>query len=209
MAYNTNTERLLNAIKTNTANTSVTLSGDINAIDAQTKQAILDTEASNDTIVTNTADTNASVQALQGDNTSTALNTLYEIITAINALTDSGTTLETLRGLLATIDGDTGSIAGSNTTIATNTTNIDTSLNNIETNSNTSLGKNGFTYHASTVTSTSNRAAVQFVLETVVSGISVGGSSTGVTGTIPAGTIIYGDITDVTISSGGFILYNE
>ena len=213
MAYNKNKERLLNAIKTNTANTSVTLSGDVNAVDAQTKQAIIDTEASNDTIVTNTSNTNASVQALQGDPASTALNTLYEVIAAINALTSGGTTLKSLNDLLTTIDVDTGDIATDSNTIASNTTNIDTSLNNIETNSNTSLGKNGLTYHAASLTTAvSGKAAVQFILESVVADIEIGGISTGIAGTIPAGTIIYGDITDVTITSGesaGFILYNE
>ena len=218
MAYNTTTERLLNAIKTNPANTNVTLTGNITAVDETTQTAIKEAAealiSNSDVagkitlfellqvlnyVTADAAGTEQSVKLLD-------LKTALEALTADNAANPgTDTTLEDLRTLLATIDGDTSNIS-------TKASDIDTSLNNIETNSNTSLGKNGFTYHTETLTTdTSGRAAVQFVVESVVGGIKIGSTSTGVAGTLPAGTIIYGDITNVTMTAGagGFILYNE
>lgn len=179
MAYNTTTERLLNAIKNNTASISI---GDVNAIDAETKTAIIDTELSNDVIVTNTTNINNSVQALQGDN---ALNP------------GTSVTLEDLRLLLNTIDADTS--------------NIDTSLNNIETNSDQSLGKGGSLIvtgatdvigSAGNAISTDFNTAVQFLEETTITNYQVGSSAeqTSLSVVIPAGTIIYGDIRILVIS---------
>jgi hypothetical protein len=187
MAYNTTTERLLNAIKNNTANITIDASGGITVDNTALIAAI---EAQDDNIAdtaTNTATINTSVQALQGDNTSTAENTLYELIAASKAIQE---TTETLQDVIDAIDGQ------------------DADLLTTANNSNTSLGKNGFSFHNASASTQSGKAAVQFLTESVVLSIS-GTSITGtVAGTLPAGTIIYGDITAVSISSGSFILYN-
>jgi len=190
MAYNTNTERLLNAIKTNTANITIDASGItvdntslIAAIDAQ------DADITN--TATNTGDTNTSVQALRGDNTSTGKNTFYEIVAAVESIQ---TTTETLQDIINAVNGQ------------------DADLSTTADNSNTSLGKNGFSFHTASSGTVSDKAAVQFVTETTVAGIT-GNNITGtIAGTFPAGTIIYGDITSVAMTAGetgSFILYND
>ena len=143
MAYNTTTDRLLNAIKTNTANISVTATVDNTSLEGK--------------------------------------------VDATNVLLD-------------TIDTDTG--------------NIDTKLGTIETNSNLSLGKgdNGseivtaadLITNANTdvigsdgnPTASGVNTAVQFLEETIINNYQVGTATeqTGLTVTVPAGTIIYGDI---------------
>ena len=222
MAYNTNTERLLNAIKSNTANSSVTLDGDINAIDADTKTAIENTDdATAETKLdtnylvldadgttergTNLASINTAVGNLRGGVNNTGENTLYEIIAAVQSLTDAGATLESLRLLLDTIDADTS--------------NIDTSLNTIEDNSNQSLGKNGSILlpgatnvigSAGSAISSSFNIAVQFLGETTITNYQVGtdAEQTSLTVVIPAGTIIYGDIRILVVAPAkNFILY--
>lgn len=212
MAYNTNTERLLNAIKNNTANITIDASGGItvdntdliNAINAQdaditaTATATTQTELDTNYLVrhadgsqergTNLASIVAATQALQ-----TASETLQDVINAIQGLQTGAETLQTVADAI-TNDTDLGRLA------------------TLETNSNTSLGKNGFTYHTGTlIADTSGRAAVQFVVESIVGDIKIGSTDSGVAGTLPAGTIIYGDITNVTMNAGegGFILYNE
>lgn len=135
MAYNTTTDRLLNAIKTNTANISVTATVDNTSLEGK--------------------------------------------VDATNVLLD-------------TIDTDTG--------------NIDTKLGTIETNSNLSLGKgdNGSEIVTATnvigateaPTASGVNTAVQFLEETIINNYQVGTATeqTGLTVTVPAGTIIYGDI---------------
>lgn len=187
MAYNTTTERLLNAIKNNTANITIDTSGGITvdntaliaAIDAQ------DTDIAN--TATNTGNTNASVQALQGDNTSTGKNTFYEIVAAVESIQN---TTETLQDIINAVNGQ------------------DADLSTTADNSDTSLGKNGFSFHTANSNTVSGKAAVQFVTESVVTGITGTSIAGTVAGTFPAGTIIYGDITSVSIDSGSFILYN-
>jgi len=205
MAYNTNTERLLNAIKNNTANFTIDASGGItvNTEDLITAINAQDTDIA--ATATNTAATNTSVQGLQGDNTSTGENTLYEIATAVAALTadnasntGNNVTLEDLRLLLNTIDGDTGT--------------IDTKLGSIETNSDTSLGKNGckMVSGADVETASSGTyAAVQFIAACTPTVFTMTSSTTIVDVEILAGTIIYGDITAITGDGDAFyILYN-
>lgn len=187
MAYNTTTERLLNAIKNNTANITIDASGGITVDNTALIAAIDAQDADIADTATNTASTNTSVQALRGDNTSTGENTLYEVAVAAKAIQN---TTETLQDVINAVNGQ------------------DADLSTTANNSDTSLGKNGFSFHDATITGQSGIAAVQFLTESVVTGIT-GGSITGtVAGTLPAGTIIYGDITDVTISSGSFLLYN-
>ena len=152
MAYNTTTDRLLNAIKTNTANISVTATVDNTSLEGK--------------------------------------------VDATNAL-------------LGTIDTDTGS--------------IDTRLNTIEDNSNLSLGKGT---NGSVIVTAANvigatgaptasgvNTAVQFLQDTVINSYQVGTAAeqTSLTVTVPAGTIIYGDIRilviDVSIAAKNCIVY--
>lgn len=115
--------------------------------------------------------------------------------------TSDNTTLETLVG-----NGNT-----TLTNIETDTGNIDTSLNNIETNSNQSLGKGGSVIvtdtnvigSAGTPISSNFNTAVQFLAETVITNYKVGDAAeqTSLTVTVPAGTIIYGDIRILVIST--------
>ena len=189
MAYNTNTERLLNAIKSNTANITIDASGItvdntalIAAIDAQ------DADITN--TATNTGNTNTSVQALRGDNTSTGENTLYEIAVAAKAIQN---TTETLQDVINAVNGQ------------------DADLSTTADNSNTSLGKNGcvmITGITAQIVTSTTYAAVQFVTDCTLGAFTIQNSTTVTSVAIPAGTIIYGDIREITGSSGClYILY--
>jgi hypothetical protein len=211
MAYNTTTERLLNAIKTNTANTSVTLSGDVNAIDAQTKQAILDTEASNDNIEiattqteldtnylvlhangtqergTNLASIVAATQALQ-----TASETLQDVINAVQGLQAGSETLQTVADAI-TNDADLGRLA----TLETNSNDSLARTTEPELISNDTLIAGG--------TTTGTNLAVTFLTQTVIESIKFGSGTlqTSLTIAVAAGMTIYGDITQLTVNSSG------
>lgn len=189
MAYNTNTERLLNAIKSNTANITIDASGItvdntalIAAIDAQ------DADITN--TATNTGNTNTSVQALRGDNTSTGENTLYEIAVAAKAIQN---TTETLQDVINAVNGQ------------------DADLSTTADNSNTSLGKNGcvmISGAAAQNTLSTTYAAIQFITNCTPTAFTIQASTTITNVEIPAGTIIYGDIRDITGDSNClYILY--
>jgi hypothetical protein len=190
MAYNTTTERLLNAIKSNTANITLTIPE--GAFDNVQISAIDETTQTN--IETATQATQAAAENLISNASVANKINLYDVVTAVSNLTadnadstGNDVTLETLRLLLKTIDADTGTI---------------------KTNSDKSLALNTAPSVVNNVTivnaSTGTNVAVTFLEAATIASLGFGGGTTVFTpNTVPvaAGVTIYGDITTLTLGA--------
>jgi hypothetical protein len=191
MAYNTTTERLLNAIKSNTANITLTIPE--GAFDNVQISAIDETTQTN--IETATQATQAAAENLISNASVANKINLYDVVTAVSNLTadnadstGNDVTLETLRLLLKTIDADTGTIK----------TNSDKSL---ALNTAPSVVNNATIVNASTGTN----VAVTFLEAATIASLGFGGGTATVFTPTPipvaAGVTIYGDITTLTLGA--------
>lgn len=229
MAYNTTTERLLNAIKSNTANITLTIPDgafdnvQISAIDETTqtdiKTATEATQAAAEDLISNASvvdkinlydlktllDTLVSVSSGAG----TAINlkdVIDSLVTALDTNLDTNSSLVTAVSNLTAAHADTGNdVTLEDLRLLLKT--IDTDTGDLKTNSDTSLALNTAPSVIGNTTTIVNdnpgtNVAVTFLEATAISSIEFGGvnpSAFNPAVPVAAGMTIYGDITTLTI----------
>jgi len=224
MAYNTTTERLLNAIKSNTANITLTIPDgafdnvQISAINETTQTAIQ--TATEDLI------SNASVAGkINLSDLKTLLETLVSISPGAGTNINLKDVIDSLTNTLTTyLDGSSDVVtAVSNLTAANADTGndvtledlrlllktIDTDTSNLKTNSDKSLALNTAPSVVNNATivnaSTGTNVAVTFLEAAEIASLGFGGATPTVfsptTVPVAAGVTIYGDITALTLGA--------
>jgi len=225
MAYNTTTERLLNAIKSNTANITLTIPDgafdnvQISAINETTQTAIqtaAENLISNGSVAgkINLSDLKTLLETLVSTSSGAGTNiNLKDVIDSLNTtLTTYLNTNSSLVTAVSNLTADNADNTGNDVTLEDLRLllkTIDTDTSNLKTNSDKSLALNTAPSVVNNATivnaSTGTNVAVTFLEAAEIASLGFGGATPTVfsptTVPVAAGVTIYGDITALTLGA--------